>query len=78
VGKFTTVAFAARDQAKAERIKATIMAIGCGDVDYILSDLSNVPLSILSGERVTTQGRHTIRGRRFDSVGTEAMNWLCD
>jgi glyoxylase-like metal-dependent hydrolase (beta-lactamase superfamily II) len=51
VGKFTalelaqrgiTVVFAARDQAKAERIKATIMAMGCGEVDYVLADLSSL------------------------------------
>jgi NAD(P)-dependent dehydrogenase (short-subunit alcohol dehydrogenase family) len=42
VGKFTTVAFAARDQAKAERIKATIKAMGRGEVDYILTDLASL------------------------------------
>jgi retinol dehydrogenase-12 len=50
VGKFTafelarrgfTVIFAARDQEKAERIKATILAMGC-DVDYILTDLASL------------------------------------
>jgi retinol dehydrogenase 12 len=49
VGKFTalelahrgfTVIFAARDQAKAERIKAAIVARGRGEADYILTDLA--------------------------------------
>jgi retinol dehydrogenase 12 len=51
VGKFTalelahrgfTVILAARDQAKAERIKATIKAMGRGEVDYILTDLASL------------------------------------
>lgn len=50
VGKFTafelarrgfTVIFAARDHAKAERIKATIRAMGC-EADYTLTDLASL------------------------------------
>lgn len=51
VGKFTafalakrgfTVVLAARNQAKAEQVKAEIAAMGCGEADYILADLASL------------------------------------
>ena len=51
VGKFTafelarrgfSVVLAVRNQTKAERIKTTIKAMGCGEVDYILTDLASL------------------------------------